>query len=178
MKSRTLFAALLGGVLIVAAIGAWTSASQGATPGDPGDALTAARFELSIDGASIGAFSELAGLSSGIDAEDVDYVNRDGNVTVKLPAKRNPPTVTLSRGMTRSIEMSAWHELVILGDVAAARKNVTLTMYSAEGEPVARYYLENAWPAKLEIGGLKAGASSVLIETVTLVCDHLQRVSP
>jgi len=179
MKSRKLLAVLLGGALLVAAaIGAWTGTSQGATPGDPGDALTAARFEISIDGASIGAFSELAGIASGIDAEDVDYVNRDGTVTVKLPDKRDPPTVTLKRGMTRSLEMSAWHELVVLGDVAAARKNVTLTMFNAAGEPVARYHLENAWPAKLEIGGLKAGASSVLIETVTLACDHLQRVSP
>ena len=57
---------------------------------------------------------------------------------------------------------------MILGDVAAARKNVTLTMYNAAGEPVARYHLTNAWPAKLEINGLKAGAGSVLLETVTL----------
>jgi hypothetical protein len=29
----------------------------------------------------------------------------------------------------------------------------------------------------LEIGGLKAGSSEVLMETVTLVCEHIQRVS-
>ena len=55
MKSRTLLAVVVGGALLAAAaIGAWTSSSQGATPGD--DALTAARFELTIEGASIGAF--------------------------------------------------------------------------------------------------------------------------
>jgi len=176
MKSRTLPAVLLGALLAAGAIGAWTSASQGATPGD--DALTAARFELSIDGVSIGAFSELAGISSGIEAEDVEYVNRDGTVTLKLPGKRTPPTVVLKRGMTRSLEMAAWHELVILGDVAAARKNVTITTYNAVGDPVARWNLEAAWPAKVEINGLKADTGSVLIETVTLVCDRLHRVSP
>jgi hypothetical protein len=87
-----------------------------------------------------------------------------------------PPTVTLKRGMTRNIELAAWHELVILGDVAA-RKNVTLTMYDVTGDPVVRYHLTNAWPSKLEIGALKAGASSVLTETVTLVAEFIQRVS-
>ena len=79
--------------------------------------------------------------------------------------------------MTRNIELAAWHELVILGDVGAARKNVSLTMYNTKGDPVARYHLTNAWPSKLEIGALKAGASSVLTETVTLVSEFMQRVS-
>jgi hypothetical protein len=43
---------------------------------------------------------------------------------------------------------------------------------------VARYSLENAWPAKLGIGSLTVGSSSVVMETVTLVCDRLQRVAP
>jgi hypothetical protein len=51
-------------------------------------------------------------------------------------------------------------------------------MYSAEGKPVARYYLDHAWPSKLEIGAVKAGAGAVLTETLTLVCDQLQRVAP
>jgi len=178
MKSRTLLAVVLGGALLAAAaLGAWTSASQGATPDE--SPIAASRFGISVDGVQLAIFSELAGISSGIDAEDIEWVSsRDGTVTVKLPGKRTPPTVTLTRGLTRSLELSAWHELVMLGDVAA-RKNVTLTMFNDAGEPVARYHLENAWPAKLETRGLKAeDGSSALIETVTLVCDHLRRVSP
>jgi hypothetical protein len=38
--------------------------------------------------------------------------------------------------------------------------------------------MEHAWPAKIEIGALKAGASEVLMETVTIVCESLQRVAP
>ena len=61
---------------------------------------------------------------------------------------------------------------------SAAGKCAWLFMYDAPGARVARYHLENAWPAKLEIGSLKAGASSILLETVTLVCDNLRRVAP
>jgi hypothetical protein len=48
---------------------------------------------------------------------------------------------------------------------------------SVDGSPVARYHLENAWPSKLELSGLKAGASEVLLERATVVCEHLQRAS-
>ena len=181
MKSRTLlalFAVLAGAILVAGATGAWTSASQGATAqaGDSGEALTAARFELSIDGHSLASFSELGGLVSGFEREDLELVTREGDTQV-VPGKRNPPTVTLKRGMTRSLEMAAWHELVLLGDVAAAQKNVTLTMLDAKGDPVARWHLTNAWPSKIEIDELKAGDSSPLLETVTMTCEFMQRIS-
>ena len=179
MKSRTLLAALLGGVILIGgAVGAWTSASQGAAAPDPNEGLTAARFELSIDGHSLGVFSELEGIVSGWDRNELQVVTRRrGQRELRIPTRSKPPTVTLKRGLTRNLELSAWHELVILGDVGAARKNVSLIVYNATGAPVARYHLTNAWPSKLEIGTLKAGASEVLLETVTLSAELIQRVS-
>ena len=152
-------------------------AGGGVGSGQDHDALTAARFELTIDGHSLAIFSELAGISSSVDV--VDYISSSATETIlkKLPGKRTPPTVTLKRGMTRNIEMAAWHELVILGDVAAARKSCSLTMYNTKGDPVARYHLTDAWPQKVEIGALKAGASEVLMETVTMTCEFIQRVA-
>ena len=50
-------------------------------------------------------------------------------------------------------------------------------MYNTKGEPVARYRLTEAWPSKIEIGALKAGASEVLMEKITLVCEFIQRKS-
>ena len=66
---------------------------------------------------------------------------------------------------------------MLLGNIVAARKSCSLIMYNYDGAPVARYHLENAWPSKLEVSALKAGASEVLMETVTIVCEHIQRVS-
>ena len=51
-------------------------------------------------------------------------------------------------------------------------------MFNSDGKPVAKYWLENAWPSKLDMAGLKAGASEALIETVTLVAEKIQRVAP
>jgi phage tail-like protein len=110
--------------------------------------------------------------------ETVDSLSSGGNQQVlkKLPGKRTPPTVTLKRGMNTSLEVQAWHDAAVTG-APTARKNASLVMYAVDGRPVARYHLESAWPSKLEIGALKAGASEVLMETVTIVCENLQRVA-
>ncbi len=84
----------------------------------------------------------------------------------------------LKRGKNSSMELWGWHESVLSGNMAAARKSCSLVMYNVDGKPVARYHLEHAWPSKIEIGALKAGASEVLMETVTMVCEHIQRVAP
>jgi phage tail-like protein len=138
-------------------------------------ALIPVRFELTIDGHSLAVFSELVGIASAVEVVEAIAASPTETILKKLPGKRIPPTVTLKRGMTRNIEMAAWHELVILGDIAAARKSCSLTMYNAKGDPIARYHLTDAWPQKIEIG--MAERSGVLMETVTMTCDFIQRVS-
>lgn len=139
------------------------------------DALTIARFSLTIDGVEIGQFSELGGITS-----EVELMETTANTLQlkKLPGKRVPPTVTLKRGMNKDTGIFAWHQSVVEGQLAAARKSCTLTMYASDGKPMARYHLESAWPSKVEISALKAGASEVLYETLTLTCEDIQRVTP
>ena len=140
--------------------------------------ITATRFSLTIDSYEIAAFQELSGITS--EVTPVEYLeSTDTSLTLsKLPGKSKPPSLVLKRGLTGAMELSAWHEAVRKGDIAAARKNATLTIFNAEGIAVGKYWLQNAWPSKLEVAGLKAGASTVLMETVTLVCENLQRLKP
>lgn len=150
----------------------------GLGPNQPNDALTAARFSITIDGYEIASFSELTGITT--EVKPVDFLESTDKEVIfkKLPGTVFPPTIILSRGKNAGMELWAWHEAVLNGDIAAARKSASLVMYNTDGKPVARYHLEHAWPAKIEIGSLKAGASEVLMEKVTIVCEKLQRVSP
>jgi phage tail-like protein len=144
----------------------------------PGDAITAARFSIVIDGYQIASFSELVGITTEVEPVELMASSDKEVLLKKLPGKRKPPTLTLKRGKNQSMELWLWHEAVLHGDIIAARKSCSLVMYATDGTPVARYHLEMAWPSKLEVGALKAGASEVLMETVTLVCEHIQRVAP
>jgi phage tail-like protein len=103
----------------------------------------AARFSLTIDGVEIAAFSQL---------DDV-----------------TPGRFVLERGTsTRSKSLFAWHQSVVEGQIAAAKRDGVLAMYDANGKPVARYHLTDAWPSKLEIGALKANGIEVSVEGITL----------
>jgi hypothetical protein len=110
-----------------------------------------ARFSLTVDGYEIASFSEC----------------------VEALAT---PTLVLKRGTSRSQDLWVWHEAArngVLGD----RRDADVVWFDRRGEPTARYHLENAWPSDVSISGLKAGSSEVLMETVTLVADNVQRVS-
>ena len=134
--------------------------------------ISAARYDLTIDGHTLATFTELEVIAS---TATLPATTGSGLPTVS--AGRAVTQVVLRRAMTRNIELAVWHELVILGDVASARKNCSLVMYDSRGQPVARYHLTDAWPQKLEIGALKAGGSEVLMETVTMAAEFIQRVS-
>lgn len=149
----------------------------GLNANQPNDAITAARFSITIDGYEIASFSELQGITTEVEPVELMESSDKEVILKKLPGKAKPPTVTLKRGKNSSMELWAWHEAVLMGDIVAARKSCSLVMYGTDGKAVARYHLEHAWPSKLEIGALKAGASEVLMETVTLVSERIQRVS-
>ena len=138
----------------------------------PADAIAPARFSLTVDGVEIAAFAELVSITT--EVEPVELVSA---LLKKLPGKRNPPTVTLRRGMSQDAQMWAWHEAARRDGPNEAKKSATLIMFNPTGEPVARYHLESAWPSKIEIGALRAGANEVLMETVTISCEVLKRLT-
>jgi len=125
-------------IALIAALAATLAADARAAS----PALEAARFSLTIDGVEIAAFSQLAEVA--------------------------PGTLVLRRGSTTTSKaLWAWREAILMGQIAAT-KDAVVVMYDTAGKPVARYHLENAWPSKLEIGGLKSGSTEVAVEGITL----------
>jgi hypothetical protein len=128
-------------------------------PGGPVQpVITAARFIVSIDGVET-AFSELSGINSEVESSEYIAVDPQGNIVhTKQYGKTKPPTVTLKRGVDNNGQMWVWHQQV----------------QDAQGANFQKYVLEGAWLSKLEIGGLKAGDSAVVVETVQIVCDYIE----
>ena len=139
--------------------------------------ITASRFSITIDGYEIAAFSALKGITT--EVKPVQHMESTDKELIlkKVPGAPDPAVVELERAKTADMALWAWHEAVLQGDIIAARKSCSLVMYGTDGKPVARYHMENAWPSMVKIGALKAGANDVLMETVTIVCEHLQRVA-
>jgi phage tail-like protein len=85
--------------------------------------------------------------------------------------------VVLGRPVSENLDLWSWHESAVIGH-PKSRKTLKLLGLDTMGRILMRYQLANAWPAKVEIGALKAGASEILLESVTIVCEQIQRVAP
>jgi phage tail-like protein len=131
--------------------------------------ITAARFGITVDGVQIAQFSELLRLAG----SSTDYVEsgQDALLLDALVAKRTPPEMTLRRPRSSDLKLQSWYH-------SKVRKTCKLTIHSTTGSRVATYSLTQCWPKTLEFGGFKAGGSRQMMETVTIVAERIQRVSP
>src|SRR3954452_3522734 len=107
----------------------------------PGDAITAARFSIVIDGYQIASFSELVGITTEVEPVELLESTEKEVMLKKLPGKRKPPTLTLKRGKNQSMELCLCHEAVLMDGVVAAGSSCSLVMYPTDGAPVARYHV-------------------------------------
>jgi phage tail-like protein len=142
--------------------------------------LASAYFKIDAEGASA-MFSELGGISSEVEMVEYMEAGEKGPMFGRFIGKAKPPTVTLKRAMGVGKDTTwiwTWHGLARTGSPSAYRETY-LTFYGA-GDPKAlkTYQLVNAVPTKVEIAGAKAGATEVVIQTVTLQCDEINEVAP
>jgi len=139
------------------------------------DPLRNFRFRLEIDGIQQANFSEVA---IGENTSDVvDY--RDGNEPTharKLSGLTKYGNVTLKWGITDSRELAAWHDAIVAGLLQTSRKQVAIVVQDEAGADKARFVVTDAWPSKYQISGLSGKGNEVLIETVELVNEGIERV--
>src|ERR1700722_11914132 len=154
------------------AISGTSAASNGAA-----NLVSANKFVVQIDGfTGVGneiSFSELAGITSEVEpAENYSTSQVMGVNLTKTYGKVKPATITLKRGVDNDQSLWIWHNRVVIGD-PTARATCSLLLQNTARQTLASYQLSNAWPSKLDVAGLKAGASEVLIASCTLVCDQI-----
>lgn len=138
--------------------------------------VSAARFVVQFDtgGAAI-TFSELTGITSEVEVSEYMSTGQMGVTMSKQFGKIKPATIVLKRGVDQDYTLWKWHQEV-LGGLPSARKGCSLLLQDTIGATKATYRLVNAWPSKLEIGGMKAGGSEAVIATVTLTCEQIDLV--
>jgi phage tail-like protein len=146
-------------------------------PNLPSDALASYTFAIEIDRTEIAQFSEISGLASEIDVIELKENTPEGKLVIhKAPGAVKPATLTLKRAKNASKALWDWHEAVRQGRIGDARRNGSIVLKSFDGTEVARYNFTNAFPNKVGIGTLKAGANEVLMEEVSIVTESVERV--
>lgn len=138
--------------------------------------LSTATFKISCEGGGSAVFSELGGISSEVEQAEYMEAGEKGPVFGRFIGKAKPPTVTLKRSMSTGSDTTwiwAWHAMARTGVTKAYRDTQLALIPAGQSKPVKTYTLSNAIPTKVEIAGMKAGGTEVVIQTVTLMCDEI-----
>ena len=132
------------------------------------------RFRVEIAGLVSAGFTDVEIGASVV--EVVEYREGIDQAIRKLPGLHKTGDVTLKRGVTSSQELVQWFRSVVNGD-AGFRKDVAIIVLGEDGTTeVARFLVLQAWPRRFVIGDLHAKGNEVLIETIELVNEGIERV--
>ena len=131
-------------------------------------------FNFAVDiglGDTIG-FSEVD-LPAG-EIEVIEY--REGNEIAsrarKLPGLTKYANVTLKRGVAGDLELFEWWQSGRDGQLL--RRKVVITLLDEQRQPVQRWVLRDAWPAKLDYSTLNARGNEVVVETLELAHEGFE----
>lgn len=139
------------------------------------DPLVNYRYRVEIDGMESMGFSKVTELSN----ETEVFTYKEGglnSISHKLPNGSSTSNITLEHGLALDDTLYEWRESVINGDLDDALKSGSIKIYSESGSSTI-WYFDGAWPCKLNVSGLDAGNGDVVVESVELVIERLERYS-
>lgn len=116
------------------------------------------------------SFSEVSGLN--ISTSAIEY--REGSdpdfATLKMPGLKKYSNITLKRGsMAKDNGFYEWFMSIVNNTVE--RRNIIIKLLDENHDPVIIWNVSNAFPIKVDFGGLNASKGEVLLETIELVCE-------
>jgi len=132
-------------------------------------------FFAEFDGVS-SMLSEVGPITSEVKPIDIKHNLPDGKCVVKkVPANPEGGTFTMKRGLTDDDVWQKWYQLAVEGKAKDMRKTGSIVITDYSGAEVARWNFVNAWITKLEISAAKAGDTSPLTESATVVFEEVDR---
>jgi phage tail-like protein len=121
-------------------------------------------YGLFLDGTQVGNFGKLA-VESGFELDP-----RPDQSGKRLPTRLKWPEVELTRFLGQDRTLWDWQRQVVQ-DGESARRAAEIVVYDQTHSPVARFALDNAFPAVIEL----TPSGDLLLETVQLTGDELRR---
>ena len=133
-----------------------------------GDSLV---FNLSIDGALVGAFKGVEGLS--IEQEVIEFQNGDDPLTRKRPGRVKYGDITLKRGYFIGSTLNDWIEDARTG--RGVRKDISITLYDPDTKAVLRTFnCHDCFPTRWKMSSLDGKGNDVLTEEVVIAIEWFE----
>ncbi len=112
-------------------------------------------------------FQECSGLSAEVSVHE--YVEGGNNEFVhRLPGPIKYSNITLKRGLSDSPQFLEWRPTISAGQITVKRKNLSIKVYSHDGETVKQWDVLEAYPVKWTGPDLRASSMEVVVETLEI----------
>jgi phage tail-like protein len=132
------------------------------------------RFQVEIGGVVIAGFSEVIIPDSTTDA--IDYrAGDDPPYMRKLPGLTKYGALLLKTGVIDKMDLRNWRKQVEQGKMKDARKAIAVILMDEEGNAAARWEFSEAWPSKYKAPDLNAKGNDVVIETLEITFETMER---
>jgi phage tail-like protein len=137
------------------------------------DPYRAWNFTLLIEGTTVGGFVNASGLGASIDV--IDYREAGAGQPVRhLPGLPRHDPLELTDGVTRGRELLDWVEATSLGTTIP--RDISIVQFADDGMSEAyRWTLFSACPSQFRAGQMDVGTTEVVIDSLTLVYDRIER---
>jgi phage tail-like protein len=123
-----------------------------------------------------GLFTECKGFGSSSQVVEHQANNATGHrLIIKAPGVLTWTDITLSKGLTESLELWKWFKLVQDGKMKEARVNGTITLLDHTLKPIAKFSFVNAWPSAIVGPSLSSDSNEFGVEEVTITHEGYKR---
>lgn len=134
-------------------------------------------YRVEIGGEAV-AFSEVSGLTVGFETttykESPTASGAPGPRVMHMPAQATQPTITLKKGIVRTVSIShlyGWLRTVQINQVE--KKDIFVRLCNEKGEAVISWKVANAFPVKLDAPTFDAKSNDAAIQTLELKADFV-----
>ena len=142
-------------------------------PGARRDPYAGLRFRIQLEGLEVGGFSEVTGLEAVVETTTYREGGENSFEHKLAGPVAYPRNVTLRRGLTDSTDLWDWLDQVGLGLVI--RRNLTIMLLGADGEPALLWDCRGAFPVRWSGPELNAASPVVAFETLELAHHGITR---
>ncbi|MGD9731774.1 MAG: phage tail protein [Desulfamplus sp.] len=141
------------------------------------DPMSSYRFYVEMDGITEASFQGCEGLDSESEVIEIKESTKGGAVMIKKqPGVIRHSDIILKRGVSSSLELWKWRQMIVNNKFDEARKNGSIVIYDHNDTEKVRWNFTNGWPRKYVGPSLNAAEDAVAIEEIHIAHEGLERV--